>query len=67
MIIRLLIEALEKSLKRTSGEDLCQVLYQGRLANQTKCLNCQIPREREETYYDILLQVKVIKKNIISY
>ena len=35
---RLLIDALERSLKHTAGESLCQSLYQGLLVNQTKCM-----------------------------
>ena len=54
---RLLIDALERSLKGTSGESLCQRLYQGELRNQTKCLSCNIASGRQECYYDILLQV----------
>ena len=55
---RLLIDALERSLKHTAGESLCQSLYQGLLVNQTKCMGCSLASERQENYYDILLQVK---------
>lgn len=54
---RLLIDALEKSLRKTSGESLCETLYKGLLVNQTKCLGCETASERQENYYDILLQV----------
>lgn len=54
---RLLIDALEKSLKHTTGESLCRSLYQGCLAYQTKCLGCNKVYEREDVYYDLLLQV----------
>jgi hypothetical protein len=54
---RLLIDALEKSLKRTSGEALCRNLYEGRCANTIRCLTCQGVSERSEVYYDINLQV----------
>lgn len=54
---RLLIDALEKSLKRTSGETLCRSLYEGHCANQIKCLSCHGVSERPEPYYDINLQI----------
>jgi uncharacterized UBP type Zn finger protein len=54
---RLLIDALEKSLKRTSGETLCRRLYEGSCANQIKCMSCQGVSERSEVFYDINLQV----------
>eukprot|EP01038_Epipyxis_sp_PR26KG_P009755 gene9755-13124_t len=54
---RLLIEALEKSLKRTTGENLCQSLYEGKLANQIKCLKCNGISQREEPFYDLNMQI----------
>ena len=54
---RLLIEALEKSLKHTSGEHLCEKLYKGLIVNQIKCLNCNNLSEREEHFYDINVQI----------
>ena len=54
---RLLIDAIEKSLKRTTAESLCKSLYQGVCANQIQCLNCKGISERTEPYYDINLQI----------
>lgn len=54
---RLLIDALERSLKGTAGEALCQNLYQGYLVYQTKCLECRFTSEREEKFYDLNVQV----------
>ena len=54
---RLLIDALERSLQHTSGEQLCGRLYRGLLANQVECLTCHTCSEREEPFYDLLLQV----------
>jgi hypothetical protein len=54
---RLLIEALEKSLKHTSGELLCESLYKGLIVNQIRCLKCKNLSEREEHFYDINVQV----------
>ena len=53
---RLLIEALERSLKHTKGDVLCQ-LYKGLLVNQTRCTGCDFVSDRPEHYYDLNVQV----------
>ena len=53
----LLVDALEKSLKRTSRENLCQRLYEGRLLNRTTCMVCGNKRDSPESFYDVLVQV----------
>eukprot|EP01032_Pedospumella_encystans_P025073 gene25073-28345_t len=63
---RLLIDALEKSLKRTSGETLCRTLYEGNCVNQIKCLTCLGVSERSEPYYDINLQIIDCKDMCVS-
>lgn len=63
---RLLIDALEKSLKRTSGESLCRTLYEGNCVNQIKCLTCLGVSERSEPYYDINLQIIDCKDMCVS-
>jgi hypothetical protein len=54
---RLLLDALEKSLKHTSGEKLCPSLYRGMLANRLRCLECGTVKDRVEEYFDLMLQV----------
>lgn len=54
---RLLIDALEKSLKKTSGEDLCKELYEGKVSNQILCMTCKTISTREEAFYDLNLQI----------
>lgn len=54
---RLLIDAIEKSLKRTSGEKLCESLYMGKVANTIRCSTCSRVSEREESFYDCNLQI----------
>lgn len=54
---RLLIDALEKSLKKTVGQRLCQELYEGKCVNQILCLGCGQLSERVEQFYDLNLQV----------
>lgn len=57
MKCRLLIDAIEKSLKRTSGEKLCESLYMGRVVNTIRCCTCGYTSEREESFYDCNMQV----------
>ncbi len=55
---RLLIDALERSLKKTSnGERLCQNLYEGKVINQILCSGCLQISSREESFYDLNMQV----------
>ncbi|RYH28758.1 hypothetical protein EON65_11025 [archaeon] len=54
---RLLIDALERSLKRTPIELLCRSLYQGTVCNHVLCTVCQTVSTREEAFYDLNLQV----------
>lgn len=58
LYFRLLIDALERSLKHTTGEQLCQDLYRGHLVNQIHCLTCNNISERGEQYYDLNIQVR---------
>lgn len=54
---RLLIDALERSLRRTSGAALCKALYEGTLTNQVLCRQCGALSLRSEPFYDLNLQV----------
>lgn len=54
---RKLIEALEKSLKGTSGASLCRNIYQGHLTYLTRCLQCSYKSERGEAFYDLNVQI----------
>ena len=51
------MDALQKSLKNTAGEYLCERLYQGKIINRTTCLHCRTQRDRGEDFLDVLLQV----------
>ncbi len=53
----MLIDGIERSLKFTKGEKLCQQLYQGLLLNRITCQSCHRVSEREEHYYDLNIQV----------
>lgn len=56
-LIRLLIDAIEKSLKHTPGEKLCQQLYNGNLTYETQCMTCGNRTLQREHFCDLLLPV----------
>ena len=57
-LIRLLIEATERSLKNTPGEKLCSSLYGGKFSYRMLCQHCRTPREpRVEPFLDLQIQV----------
>ena len=55
---RLLLDALERQLSRSSGRGLVPSLFRGLSARQIECLHCGAVREREEPFYDLMLQVR---------
>lgn len=55
---RLLIDVLERSLARSRGKNLVPALYKGLVVNKVKCLDCGHVSERDESFYDVVLQVK---------
>ncbi len=58
---RLLVDALERSLKNlpgnSSAESLVSSLYRGELAYRTVCETCKTVSDRTENFYDLLVQV----------
>jgi len=54
---RLLIDALERSLKNTPGEQLCPDLYAGQAETQIRCTVCNNVSSKAEPFYDMQLQV----------
>ena len=66
VFLRLLIDALEKSLKRTKGENLCKSLYVGTVVNQIHCYKCKRVSERAEQFYDLNLQIADCKNLILA-
>mmetsp|Transcript_32726 Transcript_32726/g.53074 ORF Transcript_32726/g.53074 Transcript_32726/m.53074 type:complete len:1588 (+) Transcript_32726:28-4791(+) len=58
---RILIDALDESLKGSLHEKLVDTLYKGVLVNQVQCLKCLHISEREESVMDVPLVVKGFK------
>jgi ubiquitin carboxyl-terminal hydrolase 7 len=54
---RLLLDAMDRSLRHTPGEALCRGLYEGLSENRIWCQSCRGVSLRQEAFYDINLQV----------
>ncbi|XP_052226207.1 ubiquitin carboxyl-terminal hydrolase 40-like isoform X2 [Dreissena polymorpha] len=54
---RILFSAIESSLVGTSGRDLIQKLYHGKIVNQIRCRTCGNVSERQEEFLDLPLTV----------
>ena len=54
---RLLVDALERSLKGTAGGTLCSNVYAGTSETQTRCTECNNVSARPELFYDLNLQI----------
>lgn len=55
---RLLFEAIEMSLRRTSGDGQISKLYQGSMASNVKCKGCGRVSQRKEHFEDVTVFVK---------
>jgi ubiquitin carboxyl-terminal hydrolase 7 len=60
---RVLQDNLETKMKGTKAEGSIEKLFVGKMKSYIKCVNVQFESSREETYYDIQLNVKG-KKNL---
>jgi uncharacterized UBP type Zn finger protein len=54
---KLLVDAMDRSLKRTSGANLIPSLYNGEITYQTQCLTCMTTSERKEPMTDLNLVI----------
>ena len=58
---RILIDAIERSLKGTNNESLINEIYQGQMVSRTLCLKCEYCSERKENFLDAIVQIKGLK------
>lgn len=61
--LRVLLDKLESKMKRTCVEGTVPRLFEGKMASYIKCKNVAYTSTRQETFYDIQLNIKG-KKNI---
>lgn len=57
-LCRVMFDALEKKFKNTEQADLINRLYEGKMIDYVKCLECQTENKREDTFLDIPLPVR---------
>ncbi|GAB0088457.1 Ubiquitin carboxyl-terminal hydrolase [Sergentomyia squamirostris] len=57
-LCRVMFDALEQKFKNTQQADLINRLYQGKMIDYVKCLECGTEKSREDTFLDIPLSVK---------
>jgi len=50
---------------RTSGEKLVAELYQGKFVYKVECDACHTVSEREEAFYDVVVNVKGFKWAVV--
>lgn len=57
-LCRVMFDALEQKFKNTKQSDLINVLYEGKMIDYVKCLECETEKSREDTFLDIPLPVR---------
>ncbi len=57
----MLCDCLEEKMKGTSVDGTIRHLFEGKFRSFTRCINVNFVSEREETFYDIQLDVKGCK------
>nr|CAD7196168.1 unnamed protein product [Timema douglasi] len=57
-LCRVMFDALEQKFKNTQHSDLILRLYEGKMIDYVKCLDCSTEKSREDTFLDIPLPVR---------
>lgn len=57
-LCRVMFDALEQKFKNTKQADLISNLYEGKMIDYVKCLECETEKSREDTFLDIPLPVR---------
>lgn len=57
-LCRILFDALEQKFKDTKHADLIKHLYEGKMIDYVKCLECNTAKSREDSFLDIPLPVR---------
>ncbi|XP_043218154.1 ubiquitin carboxyl-terminal hydrolase 47-like isoform X1 [Amphibalanus amphitrite] len=58
-LCRVMFDALEVTFKDTEQHDLISRLYEGKMIDYVKCLECGTEKDREDTYLDIPLPIRL--------
>lgn len=57
-LCRVMFDALEHKFKNTEQSDLISRLYEGKMMDYVRCLECRTDKAREDTFLDIPLPVR---------
>lgn len=57
-LCRVMFDALEQKFKNTKQADLINHLYEGRMIDYVKCLECSTEKQREDKFLDIPLPLR---------
>ncbi|XP_046413365.1 ubiquitin carboxyl-terminal hydrolase 47 isoform X1 [Neodiprion fabricii] len=63
-LCRVMFDALEQKFKNTQQADLINRLYEGKMIDYVKCLECSTEKSREDTFLDIPLPVRPFGSNV---
>ncbi|XP_015186575.1 PREDICTED: ubiquitin carboxyl-terminal hydrolase 47 isoform X1 [Polistes dominula] len=63
-LCRVMFDALELKFRNTEQADLINRLYEGKMLDYVKCLECGTEKSREDTFLDIPLPVRPFGSNI---
>ncbi|XP_011315103.1 ubiquitin carboxyl-terminal hydrolase 47 [Fopius arisanus] len=63
-LCRVMFDALEQKFQNTQQADLINRLYEGKMIDYVKCLECRTEKSREDTFLDIPLPVKPFGSNV---
>lgn len=63
---RVLCDKLEEKMKNTVVDGTIKDLYEGKVESFIRCLNVKYESSREESFYDIQLDVKVLSHCLFS-
>ncbi|KAH8365671.1 hypothetical protein KR093_003178 [Drosophila rubida] len=62
-LCRVMFDALEHKFKNTKQANLISTLYEGKMNDYVKCLECNTEKTREDTFLDIPLPVRPFGSN----
>ena len=57
-LCRVMFDALEQKFKNTKQADLINILYEGKMIDYVKCLDCETEKTRGDSFLDIPLPVR---------
>ncbi|XP_034952532.1 ubiquitin carboxyl-terminal hydrolase 47 [Chelonus insularis] len=63
-LCRVMLDSLEQKFRYTEQADLINRLYEGKMIDYVKCLECKMEKSREDTFLDIPLPVKTFGSNV---